>query len=540
MSTIVTRQTGVSAKNSPLTNTELDTNFINLNNDKLENITTTTVAGGLPAFNDTAGKILRAATSTEVALAGNNAALGNSSITYQFALTSAASKGLAIVESAASTSGSSVQDLFRITSLGGSTANLITAYAQGTGVFQIDDYGSLSVFSRVGVPVQTVTIRSGTTSDGTNGGAIAITSGDQSVNGGVSGTVTLSSGTSAVSSSGGVTIATGTSSGFSAGAINITGGNSSSGGGGGSINLTGGTSSTLGGTAGQNLGGLINITGGISQNTQSGNSGGVVIKGGAAGAVASVAGGPVVITGGAGSTTTTGGIGGAVTINGGTGGLALAGGDVLIAGGIGGATGNGGAITVRSGNAGASGGAAGTTTITCGSRSAAGDGAAINITATSAVTSGTGGTVTITSGTGFTAGGNIAVVTGTATSANNRGKFTYDGNEVGFRQIPQNSQSIAYTTVMADGGKHIYHPSADTTARVFTIDSNANVPYPIGTAITFVNATGAGTVTISIATDTMYLAGVGTTGSRTLVANGIATALKITATTWVISGTGLS
>jgi hypothetical protein len=108
------------------------------------------------------------------------------------------------------------------------------------------------------------------------------------------------------------------------------------------------------------------------------------------------------------------------------------------------------------------------------------------------------------------------------------------------RDVPQNSQSAAYTTVASDAGKHILHPSADTTARVFTIDSNANVPYPIGTAITFVNQNGAGAVTIAITSDTMRLAGAGTTGSRTLAANGIATALKVTATEWIISGTGLT
>lgn len=104
--------------------------------------------------------------------------------------------------------------------------------------------------------------------------------------------------------------------------------------------------------------------------------------------------------------------------------------------------------------------------------------------------------------------------------------------------ITQNSQSAAYTTVLADGGKHILHPTADNNARTFTIDSNANVAYPVGTAITFVNQIN--TVTIAITSDTMTLAGVGTTGSRTLAANGMATALKISSTSWIISGTGLS
>ena len=111
---------------------------------------------------------------------------------------------------------------------------------------------------------------------------------------------------------------------------------------------------------------------------------------------------------------------------------------------------------------------------------------------------------------------------------------------VGYLNIPQNSQSVAYTTVLADQGKHILHPSADTVARIFTIDSNATVAYQIGTAITFVNQNAAGAVTIAITTDTMRLAGAGTVGSRTLAANGIATAVKLTATEWLISGTGIS
>lgn len=115
-----------------------------------------------------------------------------------------------------------------------------------------------------------------------------------------------------------------------------------------------------------------------------------------------------------------------------------------------------------------------------------------------------------------------------------------DGVELGFRNIPQNIQSGAYTTVLQDSGKHILHPSADTTARTYTIDSDANVPYEIGTAITFINQDGAGVLTIAIASDTMRLAGPGTTGSRTLAANGVATAVKITATEWIISGTNLT
>lgn len=118
---------------------------------------------------------------------------------------------------------------------------------------------------------------------------------------------------------------------------------------------------------------------------------------------------------------------------------------------------------------------------------------------------------------------------------------TADGtNAVGFRHVPQNIRNTAYTVGLGDAGDHILHPSADTTARIFTIPANSSVAFPIGTAITFVNQNGAGTLTIAITTDTMRLAGLGTTGSRTLGANGIATALKITATEWIISGVNLT
>jgi hypothetical protein len=130
-----------------------------------------------------------------------------------------------------------------------------------------------------------------------------------------------------------------------------------------------------------------------------------------------------------------------------------------------------------------------------------------------------------------------AIGTGTPVA----GTFTSVADSKGdVRTIPQNSQSAAYTLVLADAGKHILHPSADTTARVFTIPANSSVAFPVGTAVTFVNQASAGTLTLAITTDTMRLAGAGTTGSRTLTANGIATALKITTTEWIISGTNLT
>lgn len=110
---------------------------------------------------------------------------------------------------------------------------------------------------------------------------------------------------------------------------------------------------------------------------------------------------------------------------------------------------------------------------------------------------------------------------------------------IGYLNIPINSQSAAYTTVLTDSGKCIYHPSTDANARTFTIAANSSVAYPVGTAISFSNMTSQ-VVSIAITTDTMYLAGTGTTGTRSLAQYGTATALKLESTTWIISGAGLT
>ena len=114
------------------------------------------------------------------------------------------------------------------------------------------------------------------------------------------------------------------------------------------------------------------------------------------------------------------------------------------------------------------------------------------------------------------------------------------GADIAVETLVQNSQSAAYELVLSDAGKHILHPSADTTARTITIPANSSVAFPVGTVVTFVNQVSAGVLSIAITTDTMRLAGAGTTGTRALAANGIATAIKITSTEWLISGTGLS
>jgi hypothetical protein len=146
------------------------------------------------------------------------------------------------------------------------------------------------------------------------------------------------------------------------------------------------------------------------------------------------------------------------------------------------------------------------------------------------------------SGSGDVAGPASATADAVALFNGTTGKIIKDSGVTvaSLRSVPQNSKNTDYTLVLGDAGGHLYHPSLDTTARTWTIPANSSVAFPIGTALTFVNDSSAGAITIAITTDTLVLAGNGTTGSRTLASNGVATAIKVTSTRWIISGTGLS
>lgn len=114
---------------------------------------------------------------------------------------------------------------------------------------------------------------------------------------------------------------------------------------------------------------------------------------------------------------------------------------------------------------------------------------------------------------------------------------TKSATQAGYVGMPQvTNPSSPYTLSLSDAGKHIY---MTTTGRTITIPANSSVAFDEGTTIVIINGSGV-TTTISINTDTLYLAGAGTTGSRTLAAFGMATAVKISSTAWIISGTGLS
>ena len=133
----------------------------------------------------------------------------------------------------------------------------------------------------------------------------------------------------------------------------------------------------------------------------------------------------------------------------------------------------------------------------------------------------------------------VTPVLGTPTSGN-LSNCTADGTTtVGFLSIPQNSQSAAYTTVLSDAGKCVFHPASDANARTFTIAANSSVAYPIGTVIQFINMTSQ-VVTIAINTDTLTWAQGGGTGSRSLAQYGVANCVKIASTQWLLTGTNVT
>lgn len=164
----------------------------------------------------------------------------------------------------------------------------------------------------------------------------------------------------------------------------------------------------------------------------------------------------------------------------------------------------------------------------------------VAVTSSQAASSTTTGALTVTGGVGIGGAlytGGLLNVTGTATVS---GQITQNaGLNVGYLEIPQNTQAGNYTAVLADSGKHIFHDSGAGAGDTYTIPANGSVAYPVGTTLTFVNR-DTNTVSIAITTDTMYLAGSTTTGTRTLAENGVATAIKVASTVWIISGSGLT
>ncbi len=119
------------------------------------------------------------------------------------------------------------------------------------------------------------------------------------------------------------------------------------------------------------------------------------------------------------------------------------------------------------------------------------------------------------------------------------GGVNFDGSAAINPGLVINSQSVDYALVLGDANTAILETGATKTITIPANSGGGSVAFAVGTAITFIctNATGC---SIAITTDVMTLANSTTTGTRTLAQNGIATAIKMTSTTWLISGVGLT
>ena len=101
-----------------------------------------------------------------------------------------------------------------------------------------------------------------------------------------------------------------------------------------------------------------------------------------------------------------------------------------------------------------------------------------------------------------------------------------------FGNIPQNSQTSAYVLVAGDAGKHISITTGGVTV-------NTSV-FSTGDAVTIFNNSGSDQTITQGTSVTLYLAGDGGTGNKTLAGYGLATLLCVGTNTFVISGVGLS
>jgi hypothetical protein len=115
------------------------------------------------------------------------------------------------------------------------------------------------------------------------------------------------------------------------------------------------------------------------------------------------------------------------------------------------------------------------------------------------------------------------------------GSGTFAGVEVGYKTIPQivtNSDATINTTTSS--GAH--HYKTTTSAVNLTLPAGT-----IGTAITIINDAASGNITLLAGAGiTLQLGGTLSTGTRTIGPGGVATALAVTATKWIVSGTGVT
>ena len=106
---------------------------------------------------------------------------------------------------------------------------------------------------------------------------------------------------------------------------------------------------------------------------------------------------------------------------------------------------------------------------------------------------------------------------------------------VGVPQVVLSSGNLTLSKTHA--GKQIYVTGSGQT---ITIPANSSVPFEIGSAIVIINSSSVTTFVNVQSSDTLRLANSGNLGQRTIGPWGIATIVKITSTSWIITGNGVT
>lgn len=169
-----------------------------------------------------------------------------------------------------------------------------------------------------------------------------------------------------------------------------------------------------------------------------------------------------------------------------------------------------------------------------------GSGVTLNATLNVAAGNITGAVAIANGGTGSTTASAARTALGVAASGANTditslaGATTINSEPIGYRGVPANAKTAAYQITADDNGKSI-----DITTGGVTIPANSALALPVGFTFTVYNNSSSGQ-SIAITTDTMYLAGTATTGTRTLAQRGVFGARKVASTTWVCWGAGVT
>lgn len=139
------------------------------------------------------------------------------------------------------------------------------------------------------------------------------------------------------------------------------------------------------------------------------------------------------------------------------------------------------------------------------------------------------------------AGGNLNISIGgnanvaTFTSAG----LQISGNAIGYLGIPQIPLTSNTTLAFTDQGKHYLSTVTAGNVQSLTIPTNANVAFPIGTAVSLI-VQGLGTVQVLPEGNVLiYSGGNATAGFRTVNPYGFVTMLKTGTDTWFINGSGV-